>query len=77
MVVFLDGFFFAGAGASATVEPAEASFTTFRTAFERKCDFDCIEHGLTDQGALSETFRCLRCDHYGYGAFRGGREDKW
>ena len=51
--------------------------TTFRTAFERKCDFDCIEHGLTDQGALSETFRCLRCDHYGYGAFRGGREDKW
>lgn len=51
--------------------------TTFRTAFERKCDFDCIEHGLTDQGALSETFRCLRCDHYGYGAFRGGREEKW
>lgn len=51
--------------------------TTFRTAFERKCDFDCIEHGLTDQGALSETFRCLRCDHYGYGAFRGGREEQW
>ena len=50
---------------------------TLRTATERKCDFDCIEHGLTDQGALSETFRCLRCDHYGYGAFRGGRESKW
>ena len=51
--------------------------TTLRTAFERKCDFDCIEHGLTDEGALSETFRCLRCDHYGFGGFRGGREEKW
>ena len=51
--------------------------TTLRTAFERKCDFDCIEQGLTYEGALSETFRCLRCDHYGFGGFRGGRNEKW
>ena len=32
---------------------------------------------LTDQGALSETFRCLRCDHFGYGGFKGGRSKQW
>jgi NADPH-dependent glutamate synthase beta subunit-like oxidoreductase len=51
--------------------------TTMRVAFERKCDFDIIECGLTEQGAMSEASRCLRCDHYGFGAFRGGREEKW
>lgn len=51
--------------------------TSMRAAFERKCDFNCIENGLTDEGASAESFRCLRCDYFGYGSFRGGREKKW
>ncbi len=36
-----------------------------------------IEQGMTDQEANQESSRCLRCDRYGYGAFRGGRVSKW
>ncbi len=50
---------------------------TEREACERKCDFEDIECGLTEEGALTETSRCLRCDHFGYGIFRGGRNNKW
>ena len=51
--------------------------TTEREAGERKHDFKCIECGLTDEEAYSEESRCLRCDHFGYGIFRGGRKGKW
>ncbi len=51
--------------------------TTERAAFERRCDFEDIECGLTEEGARTEASRCLRCDHYGYGIFRGGRNVKW
>ena len=51
--------------------------TTEREACERKCDFEDIECGLTEEGALAEASRCLRCDHFGYGIFRGGRNNKW
>ena len=51
--------------------------TTEREAGERKHDFKCIECGLTDEEAYSEASRCLRCDHFGYGIFRGGRKGKW
>ena len=51
--------------------------TTEREAGERKCDFDDIECGLTEEGACTEASRCLRCDHFGYGVFRGGRVEKW
>ncbi|NLC73350.1 MAG: FAD-dependent oxidoreductase [Ruminococcaceae bacterium] len=51
--------------------------TSNRVAFERKCDFDCIEKGMTDEEAEAESSRCLRCDSYGYGTFRGGRELAW
>ncbi len=50
---------------------------TEREACERKCDFEDIECGLTEEGALTEASRCLRCDHFGYGIFRGGRNNKW
>ena len=53
------------------VEPTE------REACERKCDFDCIECGMTDEEAAQESSRCLRCDHFGYGIFKGGRVEKW
>ena len=51
--------------------------TTEREAGERKHDFKCIECGLTDEEAYNEASRCLRCDHFGYGIFRGGRKGKW
>ncbi len=51
--------------------------TTEREAGERKHDFVCIECGLTHQGAMEESARCLRCDHFGYGIFKGGRREKW
>lgn len=51
--------------------------TSERDAGERKNDFEDIECGMTCQGACTEASRCLRCDHYGYGSFRGGRQFKW
>ncbi len=51
--------------------------TTERDAAERKCDFRCIECGFTDEEAYNEASRCLRCDHFGYGVFRGGRTGTW
>lgn len=51
--------------------------TTEREACERKHDFEDIECGLTREGACAEAGRCLRCDHFGYGIFRGGRNEKW
>jgi len=41
-----------------------------RPAGERKDDFNLMEKSLTDEEAAQECSRCLRCDHYGCGAFR-------
>ena len=48
-----------------------------RPAAERACDFELAEEGMTRQAAMQECSRCLRCDHYGFGSFRGGRNTKW
>lgn len=48
-----------------------------REASERKCDFNCIECGMTHEEAVQEAGRCLRCDYFGYGSFKGGRVEKW
>lgn len=48
-----------------------------RHANERKKDFEPVELGMTCQEACQESGRCLRCDYYGFGAFRGGRVEKW
>ena len=48
-----------------------------RDADERKRDFRCIECGLSHEEAMQESGRCLRCDHFGYGNFKGGRQVKW
>ena len=32
---------------------------------------------MTLQEARQESNRCLRCDHFGYGNFKGGRVEKW
>lgn len=50
---------------------------TSREASDRKHDWVLVEHGLTDEEAKQEASRCLRCDHFGYGAFRGGRIMQW
>ena len=51
--------------------------TTEVEACLRKCNFDDIEIGLTEEGVIAETSRCLRCDHFGFGVFKGGRVEKW
>ena len=51
--------------------------TTERDAAERKRDFACVECGLTLEEAMQESSRCLRCDHFGYGVFKGGRVEQW
>ena len=48
-----------------------------RDAPERKNDFEPIEYGFSCEEACQEAGRCLRCDHFGFGAFRGGREEQW
>lgn len=50
---------------------------TEREAAERKQDFDLAECGMTAQEAAQESSRCLRCDHFGYGIFKGGRSERW
>ena len=48
-----------------------------RDAAERKNDVEPIEYGFSCEEACQEAGRCLRCDHFGFGAFRGGREEQW
>lgn len=50
---------------------------TEREACERVRDFDGVENCMTEQEAKQEASRCLRCDHFGYGIFKGGREKIW
>ena len=48
-----------------------------RPAGERKCDFTLTECGMSLKEAGQEARRCLRCDHFGYGNFKGGRTTSW
>jgi len=48
-----------------------------RASSERKNDFELMEQGLTEEEAKQEASRCLRCDHYGCGSMKGGRQVKW
>ncbi len=57
--------------------PCGRSNTTERMAALRKHDFNIMEKGLSDQEALQESSRCLRCDRFGLGAFREGRLQSW
>ena len=36
-----------------------------------------MECSMTDEEVAQEAGRCLRCDHFGYGIFKGGRVEKW
>ena len=48
-----------------------------REAGERRKDFACIECEMSLEEASTEAKRCLRCDHFGYGSFKGGRIERW
>jgi pyruvate/2-oxoglutarate dehydrogenase complex dihydrolipoamide dehydrogenase (E3) component len=50
---------------------------TERSAAERKDDYDLMEQPMSQRAAQQEASRCLRCDHFGCGSFKGGRLREW
>ena len=50
---------------------------TEREVCARICDFDGVELPMTEAECKQEASRCLRCDHFGYGILKGGRETIW
>ena len=44
---------------------------------QRIHDFKLVEKGMTQEEMEQESNRCLRCDYYGFGKFREGREFEW
>ena len=48
-----------------------------RPGAERSCDFELCEIGMSEEEMMQEAGRCLGCDHFGYGAFKGGRSRAW
>ena len=50
---------------------------TLRPSNERKCDFEGVENSMTVQECSQEAGRCLGCDHFGFGVFKGGRQIQW
>lgn len=50
---------------------------TLRPSNERKCDFEGVENLMTIKECSQEAGRCLRCDHFGFGVFKGGRQIQW
>lgn len=48
-----------------------------KSADERKCNFESLEICMTDEEAKQESSKCLRCDYFGYGSFKGGRKTSW
>ncbi|MCH1983862.1 FAD-dependent oxidoreductase [Ruminococcus sp. OA3] len=48
-----------------------------REPAERKRDFEEVECSLTQEEIRQESARCLRCDHFGFGILKGGRETRW
>lgn len=71
--------------ADVTVPPARLTNTPAcgrvqpgcRPAAERVWDFELASLGMTEGEAMQESSRCLRCDHFGYGNFKGGRQERW
>ncbi len=50
---------------------------TEREASDRVHDFNGVENCMNKKEACQESGRCLRCDHFGFGIFKGGRENIW
>ena len=51
--------------------------TQERSAAERMGDFEVMEKPMSQRDAAQEASRCLRCDHFGCGIFKGGRRNEW
>ncbi len=45
---------------------------TFKSARERRKNFEPIENGMSHEEAMQECNKCLRCDHFGCGVLVGG-----
>ena len=50
---------------------------TEREVADRKGDFFLMENPMTYEEAQQECSRCMRCDNYGFGKFRGERKRQW
>lgn len=48
-----------------------------RTLARYTGDFSLVKEGMTEEEACQESSRCLRCDHFGFGSFKGGRNTEW
>lgn len=44
---------------------------------EYKDNFSLVTEGMSKEEACQESSRCLRCDHFGFGLFKGGRSTEW
>ena len=44
---------------------------------EYKDNFNLVTEGMSKEEACQESSRCLRCDHFGFGLFKGGRSTEW
>ena len=72
-------------GTAVRIPPAKLSNTPpcgriqpkSRNPLEARCDFQLATCGMTEEEAMQEASRCLRCDHFGYGIFKGGRTTQW
>lgn len=47
------------------------------SAADRKDSFQLMERPMSEKEAIQEASRCLRCDHFGCGIFKGGRRSEW
>lgn len=59
------------------ITPTGRSNMAERPADIRVNDFSCVEEPLCPEEVCQESSRCLRCDHYGLGAFTVGRSPQW
>ena len=50
---------------------------TERASGERKNDFEGVENVMSIEECHQEAGRCLGCDHFGFGVFKGGRQIQW
>lgn len=48
-----------------------------KESWARKDNFEGIEYTMSEEEAVQEASRCLRCDRHGCGVLRGGRQDRW
>ena len=61
----------------ATITPCGRVNLTNRDVENIDGDFGIVTEGMSEQEAKQECSRCLRCDCFGYGKFKGGRSEQW